>query len=254
MPNIIELQDLSLPELQIYASLKHRSMEDPDLFLAESAKVIEYALTAGCRPHSFLMERRCIQAQAKELICDCACPVYTADRAVLANLTGFPLDRGFLCAMSRPPQRSMEQVCLNARRVAVLDRLEDPTDLGAIFRSAAALGIDALVLTQRCPDPLYRRCVRVSMGTVFQVPWARAPAGALAQLRQLGFQILVLTDHGTSVEDPSLASAEKLAVLLSDHPQAYADVPAICLPLPSHAETLNMAAASAVAFWQLRAH
>lgn len=252
MPNIIPIQDITLPELEVYASLKHRRQASESFFLAESGKVIEYALNAGCVPLSFLMERRCIDGQARQIIARCDCPVYTGERAVLAQLTGFPLDRGFLCAMSRPRKQRLEQICGNARRVAVLDRLEDPTDVGAIFRSAAALGIDAVVLTQRCPDPLHRRCVRVSMGAVFQVPWARAENDALQQLRQMGFQTAVLSGSGLSIEDPALTGAEKLAVLLSDQPSIETGAFPIHLPIAQQAEPLNMAAVSAVLFWQLR--
>lgn len=251
MSNIIELQDLSLPELEPYAALKDRAVPNPHIFLAESAKVIEYALNAGCVPLSFLMERRCISGQAEQIIARCGCPVYTADREVLARLTGFALDRGFLCAMSRPMERSLEQVCANARRIAVLDRLENPTDVGAIFRSAAALGIDAVVITEHCPDPLYRRCVRVSMGSVFQVPWARSSGDVLPQLRLLGFRTAVLTGHGTSIDDPAISAAEKLAVLFTDHPAPGTEDLPLCLPMVPGAEPLNMAAASAVVFWQL---
>ena len=181
MPNWIEIDDLSRPELDVFARLTEaqlRSRMEPEkgIFIAESPKVIELALDAGCQPLALLMERSKADGPARELICRCAdVPLYTADREILAGLTGFALTRGVLCAMRRPQPRTMEEVCRGARRLAILEGIVDATNVGAIFRSAAALGVDGVLLTSTCCDPLRRRAARVSMGTVFQIPWARIP-------------------------------------------------------------------------------
>lgn len=272
MSNIIEICDLSAPELDVYArltqaQLRNRLEPEKGVFIAESPKVIVRALDAGYQPLSFLMERRHITGQAQELLARCgAVPVYTADREVLAELTGFELTRGVLCAFRRSAPRTVEQVCANARRVAVLEGIVDSTNVGAIFRSAAALNMDAVLITPSCCDPLCRRAVRVSMGTVFQVPWAQIGASAadwpeygMEQLHALGFKTaaMALSDRSVSIDDPALAGEEKLAVVLgtegdglSHHTIASCDY-TVKIPMSHGVDSLNVAAASAVAFWQL---
>jgi len=270
--SIIEISDLSLPELDVYARLTEaqlRSRQQPEraMFIAESLKVIGHALDAGCEPVSLLMERRQIQGQAAEIIARCKdVPVYTADREVLARLTGYELTRGVLCAMRRPAPVALESVCANARRVAVLEGVVDPTNVGAIFRSAAALGMDAVLVTPDCCDPLHRRAVRVSMGTVFQIPWAcigsRAadwPHPGVERLRDLGFKTaaMALTEDSVSIDDSRLMAEEKLAVVLGTEgdglsPDTIADCDyTVRIPMAHGVDSLNVAAASAVAFWQL---
>ena len=273
MPNIIEINDLTLPELDLYArltdsQLRCRVEPEKGIFIAESLKVIARALEAGCRPLSFLMERKHIEGQAKELLArfpDVA--VYTADRAVLEKLTGYQLTRGILCAMHRPPLADVEAVCARASRVAVLEGIVDSTNIGAIFRSAAALGIDAVLLTPTCCDPLCRRAVRVSMGTVFQIPWARIgdspaewPHPGLDRLRLLGFKTaaMALSDRAVSIENPALCAEKRLAIVLGTEgdglsKSTIADCDyTVCIPMSHGVDSLNVAAASAVAFWQLR--
>lgn len=274
MSDIIEITDLSLPGLDAYVRLTDtqlRSRLEPEkgIFIAESPKVIFRALDAGCRPISLLMEKRHLTGQGRELMERCgAVPVYTARREVLAALTGYQLTRGILCAMARPRQREVEELCAGARRIAVLENIVDSTNLGAIFRSAAALGMDAVVLTPSCCDPLCRRSVRVSMGTVFQIPWTRLggspahwPQPGLQRLKALGFQTaaLALTDRSLPVDDPRLPAVDKLAILLgtegdglSPHTIAQCDY-TVRIPMSHGVDSLNVAAASAVAFWQLRA-
>lgn len=274
MANIIEITDLSLPELDPYARLTEaqlRSRREPEkaLFIAESPKVITCALKAGCRPVSMLMEARHIEGQAKELL-DAfpGLPVYTAPREVLASLTGYELTRGILCAMARPPRPTAEEVCARARRVAVLEGIVDTTNLGAIFRSAAALHMDAVLLSPTCCDPLNRRAVRVSMGTVFQVPWARLdedparwPHPGLERLKAMGFKTaaLALTQNSVSVDDPRLMAEDRLAILLGTEgtgltPETIAGCDyTVMIPMSHEVDSLNVAAAGAVAFWQLRA-
>lgn len=273
MANIIEIQNITAPELDVYARLTEaqlRSRAEPEnaMFIAESLKVIEHALEGGCEPVSLLMERRHIEGQAKEIIERLGdIPVYTADRDVLAGLTGYQLTRGFLCAMRRPKVRTVEEVCSGARRIAVLEGIVDPTNVGAIFRSAAALGMDAVLVSPTCCDPLHRRAVRVSMGTVFQVPWARIgespkdwPRPGLEKLRALGFKTaaLALTDRSVSIEDQQLAGEEKLAVILGTEGDGLCDATitgsdyTVKIPMYHGVDSLNVAAASAVAFWQLR--
>lgn len=273
MPNIIEINDLTLPELDLYArltdsQLRCRVEPEKGIFIAESLKVIARALEAGCRPLSFLMERKHMEGQAKELLArfpDVA--VYTADRAVLEKLTGYQLTRGILCAMHRPPRADVEAVCARASRVAVLEGIVDSTNIGAIFRSAAALGIDAVLLTPTCCDPLCRRAIRVSMGTVFQVPWARIgdspaewPHPGLDRLRLLGFKTaaMALSDRAVSIENPALCAEKRLAIVLGTEgdglsKSTIADCDyTVCIPMSHGVDSLNVAAASAVAFWQLR--
>lgn len=273
MPNIIEINDLTLPELDLYArltdsQLRCRVEPEKGIFIAESLKVIARALEAGCRPLSFLMERKHMEGQAKELLArfpDVA--VYTADRAVLEKLTGYQLTRGILCAMHRPPLADVEAVCARASRVAVLEGIVDSTNIGAIFRSAAALGIDAVLLTPTCCDPLCRRAIRVSMGTVFQIPWARIgdspaewPHPGLDRLRLLGFKTaaMALSDRAVSIENPALCAEKRLAIVLGTEgdglsKSTIADCDyTVCIPMSHGVDSLNVAAASAVAFWQLR--
>ena len=274
MPNIIEIADTSLPQLDVFARLTEgqlRSRLEPEkgIFIAESPKVIERALDAGYEPVSLLMERKHISGQGRDIIARCGdIPVYTADREVLAGLTGYQLTRGVLCAMRRPPLPSVEAVCANARRVAVLEGIVDSTNIGAIFRSAAALNMDAVLVTPTCGDPLYRRAVRVSMGTVFQIPWTRIgedasewPQPGLERLRAMGFKTaaMALSDTAVSVEDPRLRGEEKLAIVLGTEGDglakstiAHCDY-TVCIPMSHGVDSLNVAAASAVAFWQLRA-
>ena len=270
MPNIVEISDLSAPELEVYARLTEAQLQSrlhPEraLFIAESPVVIGYALDAGCTPVSLLMERRHITGKAAALIERCGgIPVYTADDALLSRLTGYPLTRGVLCAMRRPAPNSAESVCANARRVAVLEGIVDTTNIGAIFRSAAALGMDAVLLTPTCCDPLNRRAVRVSMGTVFQVPWARFdtwPEKGLRTLNALGFRTaaMALTDDSIAIDDPALAVEERLAIVLGTEGDGLASgTIAQCdytvkIPMTHGVDSLNVAAAGAVAFWQLRA-
>lgn len=273
MAAIIEITDIHAPELDVYARLTEaqlRSRREPEraMFVAESAKVISCALDAGCCPVSFLMERRQMQGQGRTLLERCGdIPVYTADREVLEALTGYRLTRGILCAMRRLRPRPAEEICGCARRVAVLENIVDPTNVGAIFRSAAALGMDGVLLTPSCCDPLHRRAARVSMGTVFQVPWAYLgskkedwPEQGLRCLNELGFRTaaMALDDRAVSIEDPRLRRIDKLAVLLgtegdglSRETVARCDE-TVCIPMHHGVDSLNVAAASAVAFWVLR--
>lgn len=273
MNKIIEITDLNTPELDVYArlteaQLRTRMEVERGIFIAESPKVIELALKAGCIPLSFLMERRHLQGQGASLMERCpGIPVYTADRDVLASLTGYALTRGILCAMQRPEPKKAELLLSDTRRIAVLEGIVDSTNMGAIFRSAAALDMDAVLLTPTCCDPLCRRAVRVSMGTVFQVPWARIgdssadwPEAGMALLRQNGFATaaMALDDRAISIDDPQLRQEKKLAVLLgtegdglSHQTIARCDY-TVMIPMEHGVDSLNVAAASAVAFWQLR--
>ena len=273
MSNIIEITHLSAPELDVYArlteaQLKNRRNPEDGLFIAESLKVIEHALDAGCQPLSFLMERKHITGQAEALLARHEnVPVYTADREVLSSLTGYALTRGILCAMRRPLPMDAKTVCSGARRLAVLEGIVDSTNLGAIFRSAAALGMDGILLSPTCCDPLSRRAVRVSMGTVFQIPWAfighdhtQWPHPGIEQLKQQGFKTAAMAlDHrAISIEYPALMQEEKLAVLLGTEgtglsPETIAACDyTVMIPMSHGVDSLNVAAASAVAFWQLR--
>lgn len=274
MNKIIEITDLNFPELDVYArlteaQLRTRMETERSVFIAESPKVIELALNAGCIPLSLLMERRHLQGQGASLMARCPdIPVYTADRDVLASLTGYALTRGILCAMQRPSPRTAESLLADARRVAVLEGIVDSTNMGAIFRSAAALGMDAVLLTPTCCDPLCRRAVRVSMGTIFQVPWARIgdcpedwPQAGMELLHKNSFATaaMALDDRAISIDDVRLRQEEKLAVLLgtegdglSHQTIAHCDY-TVMIPMEHGVDSLNVAAASAVAFWQLRA-
>lgn len=267
MANIKEVTDFSDPELDIYARLTevqllNRREPDKGIFIAESPKVIERALNAGCVPISFLMETRHVENQAKELIARCGdIPVFTAELDVLTQLTGFKLTRGMLCAMYRPKLPTVEDICKNARRVAVLEDVMNPTNVGAIFRSAAALGIDAVVLTSASSDPLYRRSIRVSMGTVFQVPWTYLGEGGISELRSLGFKTaaMALKSDSLPIYDPRLAKIDKLAIVLGTEGDGLAAGTiadcdyTVLIPMSHGVDSLNVAAASAVAFYQLAA-
>ncbi len=275
MPHIIEITDLSDPALDVFARLTEnqlRSRLEPEkgVFIAESPKVIDRALDAGCAPLALLMERRKIDGPARGVLARIGpdTPVYTADREMLAQLTGYTLTRGVLAAFRRPALPTVEQLCQNARRVAVLENIVDSTNIGAIFRSAAALHIDAVLVTPSCCDPLCRRAVRVSMGTVFQAPWTQigeSPAGwpgaGLARLAALGFKsvALALTDRSVPIDDPALMAEERLALILGTEGDGLApETIARCdytakIPMSHGVDSLNVAAASAVAFWQLRA-
>ena len=274
MPNIIEITDLSLPELAVFsklteAQLRNKLEPEKGIFIAESPKVIQVALNSGFTPLALLMERRHIEGDAAGIIARCGdIPVYTADREILASLTGYELTRGVLCAMGRPMLPSVEELCQNARRVAVLEGIVDSTNIGAIFRSAAALHIDAVLLTPTCCDPLCRRAMRVSMGTVCQVPWTRIgtdksdwPEQGLKLLNKLGFRTaaMALDDDSVSVDDPGLMAEEKLAIILGTEGDGLSPATiaatdyTVMIPMSHGVDSLNVAAASAVAFWQLRA-
>ena len=283
-PEFIPITDLSAPELDVYARLSETELlrlYEPErgLFIAESPKVIERALASGCRPVSMLCEEKQKEA-AGRLIAGWRVPVYTAPFDVLTCLTGFALTRGMLCAMRRPEPLCVEQVCRNARRIAVLEQIMNPTNVGAIFRSAAALSMDAVLLTHGCSDPLYRRSIRVSMGTVFHIPWAFFPKkaeavrqegitrqgneagwpeGGLRLLRRLGFRTvaMALREDSLSIDDPRLSAEERLAIVLGSEGDGLSDTTiAACdytvrIPMSHGVDSLNVAAASAVAFWQL---
>lgn len=272
MPNIIEITDFHAPELDPYArltqnQLRNRLEPEKGIFIAESPKVIDRALDAGYKPVSLLMERKQITGPAAGILSRCGdAPVYTADREMLAELTGFELTRGVLCAFHRPAPRPVEELCENARRVAVLEGIVDSTNVGAIFRSAAALNMDAVLINPSCCDPLCRRAVRVSMGTVFQVPWGQLgetpadwPEKGMDILHSLGFKTaaMALSDRSVSIDDEQLAKEPKLAIVLGTEGDGLAaDTIASCdytvkIPMSHGVDSLNVAAASAVAFWQL---
>ena len=272
MPNIIEITDFHAPELDPYArltqnQLRNRLEPEKGIFIAESPKVIDRALDAGYEPVSLLMERRQITGPAAGILSRCGdAPVYTADRELLAALTGFELTRGVLCAFRRPAPRPVEELCRDARRVAVLEGIVDSTNVGAIFRSAAALNMDAVLINPSCCDPLCRRAVRVSMGPVFQVPWGQLgdspadwPEKGMDVLHALGFKTaaMALSDRSVSIDDAQLAREPKLAIVLGTEGDGLAaSTIASCdytvkIPMSHGVDSLNVAAASAVAFWQL---
>ena len=267
MSNIIEITDYEAPELDVYARLTeaqllNRFEPKKGMFIAESPKVIQRALDAGCIPVSILMERSRIQGESLEVIERCGdIPVYTADLDVLTKLTGYQLTRGLLCAMRRPQLPKAEDILKNVRRVAVLENIQNPTNVGAIFRSAAALGMEAVLLTPDCSNPLYRRSCRVSMGTVFQVPWTYLEENWTRQLKALGFKTaaMALSDNSVSIDDPRLLHEEKLAVVLGSEGDGLAETTiadcdyTVKIPMAHGVDSLNVAAASAVAFWELRA-
>lgn len=273
MAQIIEITDFSDPGLDVYARLNenqllNRHQPEKGLFIAESPKVIERALDAGCRPVSLLLEKKHINGQARDIVARCQdIPVYAAEFHVLTRLIGFQLTRGVLCAMVRPPLPRPQDLCRDARRVVVLEQVMNPTNLGAVFRSGAALGMDALLLTPGCTNPLYRRAIRVSMGTVFQIPWtfldAREipwPDAGISLLKRLGFTTvaMALSDQALSIGDPALKAEKKLAIILGTEgdglsPQTVAACDYTArIPMSHGVDSLNVAAASAVAFWQLQ--
>ena len=277
MPNIIEITDFNAPELDVFArynenQLLHRNEPDLGLFIAESPKVIERALNAGYEPVSLLLEKKHVTGEAKNIIARCGdIPVFTAELDVLTQLTGFQLTRGVLCAMRRKPLPTVEEVCAGARRIAVLENVMNPTNIGAIFRSAAALNMDAVLLTSACSNPLYRRAIRVSMGTVFQIPWTyldgeienkesgKYPKSDISRLKELGFKTaaMALCDDSVNIDNPQLMSEDKLAIILGTEGDGLATSTidgcdyTVCIPMSHGVDSLNVAAASAVAFWQL---
>ncbi len=272
MPNIIEITDFEAPELDIYARLTevqllNRHEPEKGLFIGESPKVIERALNAGCKPVSILVEKKHIEGEAKDIIARCSdIPIYTAEFEVLTKLTGFQLTRGMLCVMQRPKLKSVEEVCKGAKKIAVLENVMNPTNVGAIFRSAAALNIDAVLLTSACSNPLYRRAIRVSMGTVFQIPWTYIGNHAndweewgIKKLKELGFKTaaMALTDNSVSIDNACLMAEEKLAIILGTEGDGLANTTiaecdyTVKIPMAHGVDSLNVAAASAVAFWQL---
>ena len=271
MADIIRITDFYAPELAAYAHLTERELIHPQkgdgVFIAESPNVIHRALDAGFEPLSLLMEEKHAEGQAREVIARCGdVPVYVSGLDVLTQLTGFALTRGVLCAMRRKPLPEAEEICRGARRMAVLENVMNPTNVGAIFRSAAALNMDAVLLTPGCCDPLYRRSVRVSMGTVFQIPWAYIgehadswPGEGMARLRAMGFRTaaMALREDSVPVDDPRLAREERLALILGTEGDGLASSTiASCdyvvrIPMSHQVDSLNVAAASAVAFWQL---
>ena len=267
MREFIEITDFHAPELDIYARLTeaqllNRFEPKKGMFIAESPKVIERALDAGCEPVSFLVERSHVNEEAAHAIERCGdIPVYTAELPVLTQLTGFQLTRGMLCAMRRPPIKTLAEAVEGARRVCVLEDIQNPTNVGAIFRSAAALGMDAVLLTPACSNPLYRRSCRVSMGTVFQVPWAYLGENWVEDLKALGFRTaaMALSDDSVSIDAPSLRQEEKLAVVLGTEGDGLKQTTitacdyTVKIPMYHGVDSLNVAAASAVAFWELRA-
>lgn len=262
-----------MPELDVFAKLTDmqlRSKAEPErgIFIAESPTVINLALNAGFEPISLMMERRHIEGPGKPIIERCPdIPVYTADDDLLGQLTGFPMTRGILCAMRRKPLPTVDEVCNGARRLAVLENITDVTNIGAIFRSAAGLGIDGVLVTPSCCDPLYRRAVRVSMGTIFQIPWTYIgekrtdwPEAGMDKLHSLGFKTaaMALCDNSLSIDDPRLSAEEKLAIILgtegdglSKKTIANCDY-TVRIEMKHGVDSLNVAAASAVAFWELR--
>ena len=274
MKHVIEITDFSDPRLDVYARLTEAQLLNrfepaKGMFIAESPKVIDRALNAGCKPVSLLMERKDIDGSAREIIDRCGeIPVFTSDRDVLCQLTGYQLTRGVLCAMLRPQLPSVEEAVAGANRIVILENVQNPTNVGAIFRSAAALGMDAILLTPGCSNPLYRRSARVSMGTVFQIPWTFIgeetsdwPEKGMAQLHSLGFKTaaMALSDNSVSIDDPGLAGEEKLAIILGSEGDGLTDTTiadcdyTVKIPMYHGVDSLNVAAASAVAFWELRA-
>lgn len=274
MANMIPITDLSDPALDVYvrltgAQLRNRLEPDKGIFIAESPTVIEVAMNAGCEPISLLTDVRLLNSDVKGIIARLPenLPVYTAERELLVELTGFALTRGALCAMRRPSLPTVEELCRDAHRIAVLEGVTDSTNISALFRSAAALGMDAVLITPTCCDPLCRRAVRVSMGTVFQVPWTRIgehhtdwPETGMARLRDLGFKTcaMALRDDSVSIDDKRLAAEDKLAIILGTEGDGLAgNTIADCdytvrIPMSHGVDSLNVAAAGAVAFWELR--
>ena len=264
MSDIRKITDFTAPELDVYARLSERELlryDEPleGIFIAESPKVIERALDAGYEPLSLLLEPKHVEGEARGIVARCDVPIYTAPLEVLTRLVGFQLTRGVLCAMRRKPEPDLEAVCANARRVVVLEDVMNPTNVGAIFRSAAALGMDAVLLTAGCADPLYRRAVRVSMGNVFLIPWAHIGTDWSEWLHKLGFRTaaMALTDESLCIDDAGVAAEKRLAVVLGTEgdglaPRTIANCDyTVRIPMSRGVDSLNVAAASAVAFWEL---
>lgn len=275
MATYTKIYDFNAPELDVFvrltgAQLRNKLEPDKGIFIAESPTVIEVALNSGYEPISLLTDERLLHGAVEQIIDKCDqktenFPVFTAERDVLRNLTGFELTRGALCAMRRKKLDTVEALCKNARRIAVLEGITDTTNIGAIFRSAAALGIDAVLTTPTCCDPLSRRALRVSMGTVLQVPWTKIGEAAndwprdIKKLRELGFKTaaMALSDNSVSIDDKNLASEPRLAIILGTEGDGLAkETIASCdytvkIPMSHGVDSLNVAAASAVAFWQL---
>ena len=272
MPNIIKVNNLNSAELDVYvrltgAQLRNKLEPEKGIFIAESPTVIEVALDAGMEPISVLTDERLLGGAVERIIERCPdIPVYTADRETLASITGFELTRGALAAMRRPKLDTVEALCKNARRVAVLEGITDSTNIGAVFRSAAAMSVDAVLLTPTCCDPLCRRALRVSMGTVFQVPWTRIgecpddwPLDGLKRLEAMGFKTaaMALSDNSVSIADPRLMAEEKLAIVLGTEGDGLSKTTiaecdyTVKIPMAHGVDSLNVAAAGAIAFWQL---
>lgn len=263
---IIEIDSLSHPGVELFASLTEAQLRrcvdvEQGVFVVESPKVIRVALDAGCEPVALLCERKHIAGDAADIVARCGdIPVYTGERELLASLTGYTLTRGVLCAMRRPVPRSVADVCRDARRIVVIDGVVDTTNIGAIFRSAAALGIDAVLLTPTSCDPLNRRAVRVSMGSVFLVPWTWLN-GPISSLNDYGFRTaaMALTDNSVSIDDKMLADEPRLAIVMGTEGdglarEVIADADYVVrIPMSHGVDSLNVAAAAAVAFWELRA-
>ena len=271
--NIIEITNFTDPKLDVYARLTEAQLLNKDhpedgLFIAESPKVIARALAGGYEPVSVLVEKKQANEDAETLEILRACgdiPVYTAEFEVLTKLTGFKLTRGMLCAMRRKELPKMEEVCKGCKRIAILENVMNPTNVGAIFRSAAALHMDAVLLTGGCSNPLYRRASRVSMGTVFQIPWTfvdnslKWPQEGMKKLREMGFRTvaMALKEDSVNIDDPALLQEEKLAVILGTEGDGLADETiakcdyTVMIPMSHGVDSLNVAAASAVAFWEL---
>ena len=264
MNNIIEITDFLATELDIYARLTeaqllNKEFPEKGLFIAESPKVIERALDAGYEPVSCLMEKRHIEGEGKCILDRIDVPVFCAESDILTQLTGFKLTRGMLCAMKRKPLPDIRELCENKSRIVILDKVMNPTNVGAIIRSAAALGMDAVVLTPGCSDPLYRRAARVSMGTVFQIDWTFLERDSLDDIKNLGFKTvaMALKDNSLSINDPILMKEDKLAVIMGTEgdglsEQTISDCDfTVKIPMYNGVDSLNVAAASAVAFYQL---
>lgn len=273
MANIIHITDFSDPALDVYvrltgAQLRNKLEPEKGIFIAESPTVIDVAMSSGCEPISILTDVRLLGGAIDRIIEKCGdIPVYTADRELLTQMTGFELTRGALCAMRRPALPSVDELTRDARRIAVLEGVTDSTNIGAIFRSAAALGIDAVLITPTCCDPLCRRAVRVSMGTVFQIPWTRIgnepsdwPHSSMERLSALGFKTvaMALTDKSVSIDDPALKKEDKLAIILGTEGDGLSKTTiadcdyTVRIPMKHKVDSLNVAAAGAVAFWELR--
>ena len=267
--SFIHLTDLSHPDLQVYSSLteaqlRNRLEPDKGIFICESPKVIRVALDAGCQPLSLLAEEKHLVGQAADIVERCGdIPIYTGSRELLASLTGYELTRGVLCAMQRPKARDVEETCRHASRVVLVDSVVNSTNTGAIFRAAAALGIDAVLLTPTCCDPLNRRSVRVSMGTVFQIPWAYLPSWphpAMERFHDMGFKTaaMALTPDAVPIDNPQLMAEERLVIVMGTEGDGLAHRTIescdykVIIPMSRGVDSLNVAAAASVAFWQLR--